>query len=920
MNIILQLIDPLFYGLVILQLAALFFFGIAAVLRRLTPEPVERIRITMTAFCAIPVLFAVIVTPFVPRWSIAIWHESPTIGLQEQQKLQQQVQSPAETTSPMILPREMPQPLKKYDGSEEIAMSPGTQIPKNTTEPAITTMISAETPAPTSPTSSFSWLLPIRGVVTVGFFAVSLAMIVFHLVALVRLRRIMQTTISAPDGIEKLFRDQVAGCRNTVKLRVSPRIDSPLLIGLFRPVILLPVSMTREENAVQTRYALAHEWAHHQNGDLWTWCFAHACRLLFWAQPFYWHLAKELRVDQDFLTDDTASRTNLTSNPNPTLNPSSNTDAEQYAFVLVELAKRRIMNALIGQLPALGFADTPTLLTRRIEMLLKEKARFRGTSRRFWLLTICGLFFGLAVTFGTVRFTKTAAEEVIAPEPQQQVAEQQPAVDSSEDEVFVELRLLVVDDEQKPVPGAKVELRYSDWMYPIEQYWETDADGMVITKISQRIIDPEKMIQVYHKERGLVGRIDFPVDKAAGIIVDPMEVTCKLKQARRLTGQVLDQDDKPVEGAIVGGTWSYRIGCDRTDDQGHFTIDALAGGPLQTIFAFKPGVGYDSLHPDAKPGDFYKRATDESWRKEKNRDNGPFTFKLDKGKPITVKVVDMEGNPIEGVLVSPVGGGVFYENHILETNCFESLMGQKTDKDGLVVFDWLPSWCTQASFYASGSNPRFDKTGNARFYGSVSGNYNGKDEPLVISLPKRVEIQGSVRLEDGSPVPWRQLHIHGKNFATVGEFTDHAGNISYDVNAGDPIIVLPDTRFGESLVAPAIHVESVGDGLAPVPRFDFVLKKGTKLSGRVTSPETGEPVPEAYIQIYEMTGPDDTLGNHFRGVSERYAHADKDGNYSVQLPPGLYRFVRIGLDGNERSREIPKPLEVKGEEEIRRDF
>ena len=74
----------------------------------------------------------------------------------------------------------------------------------------------------------------------------------------------------------------------------------------------------------------------------------------------------------------------------------------------------------------------------------------------------------------------------------------------------------------------------------------------------------------------------------------------------------------------------------------------------------------------------------------------------------------------------------------------------------------------------------------------------------------------------------------------------------------------------------------------PVPRFDFVLKKGTKLFGRVLSLETGEAVPNAYIRIYEMRSPDDTMEN--RMTNERYARADNDGNYNVQLPPGWAHF------------------------------
>jgi len=62
---------------------ASFFFGIALLLRCLTSDPVERIRITMTAFCAILLLFVVAAVPFLPRWSIALWHETPAVPLEQ---------------------------------------------------------------------------------------------------------------------------------------------------------------------------------------------------------------------------------------------------------------------------------------------------------------------------------------------------------------------------------------------------------------------------------------------------------------------------------------------------------------------------------------------------------------------------------------------------------------------------------------------------------------------------------------------------------------------------------------------------------------------------------------------------------------------------------------------------------------------
>ena len=85
-------------------------------------------------------------------------------------------------------------------------------------------------------------------------------------------------------------------------------------------------------------------------------------------------------------------------------------------------------------------------------MLLKEKPRFCGQTRPAWLLTICGLFFGLAVMFGSVRFT-TASGEVNQPEPQTAVVTQT-ANDEPQEEPQEELREETQEEPEKPVSDA----------------------------------------------------------------------------------------------------------------------------------------------------------------------------------------------------------------------------------------------------------------------------------------------------------------------------------------------------------------------------------------------------------------------------------------------------------------------------------
>ena len=91
------------------------------------------------------------------------------------------------------------------------------------------------------------------------------------------------------------------------RLRVATRarngIGRPVLLGLFRPLVLIPSSLETAEAAGPLRLSLLHELAHAEGGDPW---FSLAGRLAqafwFFLPPLWWILA-QMRLDQEFLAD-----------------------------------------------------------------------------------------------------------------------------------------------------------------------------------------------------------------------------------------------------------------------------------------------------------------------------------------------------------------------------------------------------------------------------------------------------------------------------------------------------------------------------------------------------------------------------------------------------------------------------------------
>jgi hypothetical protein len=144
-------------------------------------------------------------------------------------------------------------------------------------------------------------------------------------------------------------------------------------------------------------------------------------------------------------------------------------------------------------------------------------------------------------------------------------------------------------------------------------------------------------------------------------------------------------------------------------------------------------------------------------------------------------------------------------------------------------------------------------------------------------------LEGSVRYEDGSvPIPMN-LHLIGKGFTSTGLETDYNGNFTFFANANEIISVCPiynSAREDKPGVAPIKLRVDVGNGKKPAPRFDFILKPGVKVSGKL-------PKPDVYLNVFEMGNSDDTIDNQ----NERLIDNDLEkGEYEALLPPGQYRF------------------------------
>jgi len=139
-----------------------------------------------------------------------------------------------------------------------------------------------------------------------------------------------------------------------VPVLASHEIQSPVLAGLLRPVILLPAdarSWTQEKRAA----VLEHECAHVARLDHWWHLAVESVRCLYWVNPLVWIAASRLMVERERACDDLVLTRGI--------------DAHDYASHLIEFAR------LQRRLPAAAMAEVSNLEGRLMAILDPEVRR-----------------------------------------------------------------------------------------------------------------------------------------------------------------------------------------------------------------------------------------------------------------------------------------------------------------------------------------------------------------------------------------------------------------------------------------------------------------------------------------------------------------------------------------------------------------
>ena len=168
-----------------------------------------------------------------------------------------------------------------------------------------------------------------------------------------RVRRLRRAALDASSSRWQVAANRLAarlGIRKLIEVRDSVDVQSPLVVGWWRPVVLLPISAFAGLTPNQAEAVLTHELAHVRRHDYMVNLLQHVAETVLFYHPAVWWVSRRMRIEREFCCDAIAV--------------ASGHDAWDYASALISLEEARAADTM------LAVAATGGALLDRIRRIL----------------------------------------------------------------------------------------------------------------------------------------------------------------------------------------------------------------------------------------------------------------------------------------------------------------------------------------------------------------------------------------------------------------------------------------------------------------------------------------------------------------------------------------------------------------------
>lgn len=452
-----------------------------------------------------------------------------------------------------------------------------------------------------------------------------------------------------------------------VTILQTSELTTPCLIGLFRPVLLLPARQCIPEHRADLPAILAHELAHVSNGDL-AWNAAlSALTHALWFHPFAWRIRPAHAAACDAVSDATAA--------------DCLGDASAYGRTLARLA---LHIASPVTTPGLAMARTSNV-RQRIDAL-RRRSYCSAFPYKRCAVAKAGMLLAVMVLATTTltradddsKSQSSAASvplEGQAPSAKPMLQDQNVAkksdaraapTDVPEDHATTSGTMLiqVVGPDGNPLQGAHIHASiWSKLPFPGNSQYVTDEKGLALVSLPRAL----RILRVWARYEGRVPLFAqwWPEEQKDGHEI-PEVFVFNLQQGTQIGGLVQNEEGKPIAGVTVevmresGGmteelatrpvldTWL----AEGDGPDGALTTDAEGRWQLNNVPAGDDvKVRVKLSHPDYVDDETWgglQRAQHISMKEFRDQ---TATIVMQHSIPVSGKVTDSDGKPVEAAVV-----------------------------------------------------------------------------------------------------------------------------------------------------------------------------------------------------------------------------------------------------------------------------
>ncbi|MBL7645296.1 MAG: hypothetical protein JNK74_03795 [Candidatus Hydrogenedentes bacterium] len=262
-----------------------------------------------------------------------------------------------------------------YITSPHDAVTPNTEVETPATLIESDTAMHARTANP-----PLRPVVPLKALLLGLWGVVALAMFALLIVQFIRFKRLAHLgSLEAPAWLRQMAGERVVlvGLGHTPAFRITGTLSVPAVLGVWRPVVLIPGDWLDTFDRDALGNILTHELAHIKRRDLLVGWMASCLTCCYWFHPLVWVAHLQLRREREMACDDMVLR-------------STRTDGKEYAGTILKGAE-----AADGMIPAgagfLGLMELSGNLLQRIRSAGDAARRRRMGLRSALALTVIAL-------------------------------------------------------------------------------------------------------------------------------------------------------------------------------------------------------------------------------------------------------------------------------------------------------------------------------------------------------------------------------------------------------------------------------------------------------------------------------------------------------------------------------------------------